>query len=182
MRNIIITKSDRIVCALSITLLTAVIVQNAVFGQKFEAASEPGTSIAENAEKLDKLFLALNTNQSSRKSGWTRKYVRPHYNGLPTPNFVANSTIANVQRMLAPVGDTATIAGGAGHRANNDTIELAQIELQRLGYEPGPIDGRLGQRTIHALRSFKSDMKLPANSNISSSVLDLLISTTRSSR
>jgi hypothetical protein len=40
-----------------------------------------------------------------------------------------------------------------------------QLALQRKGYSPGPIDGKMGRRTQAALRAFQRDHSLAVNGN-----------------
>ena len=42
----------------------------------------------------------------------------------------------------------------------NPIVEQAQKKLTELGYDPGPIDGRMGKKTVAALKSFQQDNAL----------------------
>jgi peptidoglycan hydrolase-like protein with peptidoglycan-binding domain len=46
--------------------------------------------------------------------------------------------------------------------------------LSRLRYNPGPADGRMGQRTVTAVREFQSAAGVPEEGRGSSDLLDLL--------
>jgi peptidoglycan hydrolase-like protein with peptidoglycan-binding domain len=46
-------------------------------------------------------------------------------------------------------------------RSTATVLMRAQEELRKLGYDPGPIDGRLGPRTQQALRNYQRDYNLP---------------------
>ena len=45
-------------------------------------------------------------------------------------------------------------------------VEQVQKKLTELGYDPGPIDGKIGQRTIAAIKSFQEDNALQATGEL----------------
>ncbi len=53
----------------------------------------------------------------------------------------------------------------------------AQELLAQLGYEPGPVDGQVGERTTRAVRAFQRDNGLPATGRISDDLIDALYAT-----
>lgn len=53
---------------------------------------------------------------------------------------------------------------------HDEMMEL-QSALQRFGYDPGPIDGLLGSRTLAALRAYKSATGLPVDGGVSYALL-----------
>ncbi|MCB2166023.1 MAG: peptidoglycan-binding protein [Deltaproteobacteria bacterium] len=56
-------------------------------------------------------------------------------------------------------------------------IQLAQASLKTLGYDPGPVDGQMGQKTITALRAYQTDCGLPADGVLSAGLLCYLANT-----
>jgi len=53
-------------------------------------------------------------------------------------------------------------AGGqTGSAYDQGTVQNIQAGLQRLGYDPGPADGRYGPQTESAIRRFQQDNGLP---------------------
>ncbi|MBK8175360.1 MAG: peptidoglycan-binding protein [Rhodospirillales bacterium] len=50
-------------------------------------------------------------------------------------------------------------------------IAAAQRRLASLGYDPGPVDGRLGRQTYAAIREFQRDSHLPDNGVINAALL-----------
>jgi len=56
----------------------------------------------------------------------------------------------------------------------DDQIVLVQTGLAELGYDPGPIDGVLGERTREAIRQFQRDRRLPENGVISEALFQEL--------
>ena len=59
-------------------------------------------------------------------------------------------------------------------------IAEVQGRLAALGYDPGPVDGRLGRRTREAVRKFQRDARMSANGRIDDRLLGLLESEARS--
>jgi putative peptidoglycan binding protein len=55
-----------------------------------------------------------------------------------------------------------------------DVIANAQTELQRLGYDPGAVDGTFGPRTRAAVLDFQRDNGLPVSGEIDEATLDAL--------
>lgn len=45
-------------------------------------------------------------------------------------------------------------------------VRGTQLYLSYLGFDPGPVDGKLGPRTLRALQSFQSSRGLPASSQV----------------
>ncbi len=52
-----------------------------------------------------------------------------------------------------------------------DDVKRVQESLVALGYDPGPIDGLVGPRTVSALRKFESDNGLPVRGQLSSELM-----------
>lgn len=53
-------------------------------------------------------------------------------------------------------------------------VALAQRRLAAKGYDPGPADGKLGRRTVTAIRDFQGDRGLPRDGKLSPQLLDRL--------
>jgi len=62
----------------------------------------------------------------------------------------------------------------AASAASGNSIVLAQQRLAAKGYDPGPADGKLGRRTVTAIKDFQGDRGLPRDGKLSPQVLDLL--------
>ncbi len=54
------------------------------------------------------------------------------------------------------------------------TIESVQSDLRSLGYDPGPIDGRLGRRTISAIRAYQANSGARADGRVTAGLVDSL--------
>ena len=54
-------------------------------------------------------------------------------------------------------------------------IRSVQDLLAKLGYKPGPVDGRLNQRTSRAIRKFEMDQALPESGRISGPLISRLV-------
>lgn len=62
-------------------------------------------------------------------------------------------------------GNTSGVASGTIPRTSN-LVAATQANLARLGYQPGPIDGRAGGKTSAAIRQFQQDHGLPADGKL----------------
>ncbi len=58
--------------------------------------------------------------------------------------------------------------------SENDMVALVQKLLTEKGFNPGPTDGLLGQRTIEAILSFQGEAGLPKTGRIDPTLLDAL--------
>ncbi len=54
------------------------------------------------------------------------------------------------------------------------TIESVQRDLRSLGYDPGPIDGRLGPLTVSAIRAYQANIGTMADGRITAGLVDSL--------
>jgi len=75
-----------------------------------------------------------------------------------------------------PVWRNSASAGPAPRRAGMDpaSVRDIQAELQRRGYDVGPVDGRLGPRTQTAIREFEQQNGLPVDGQPSASLRDYM--------
>ena len=72
-----------------------------------------------------------------------------------TAGAVTDSSQVNLGK---PVWRSASASGGPGGSAYDEgTVRNIQAGLQRLGYDPGPADGRFGPQTETAIRRFQQD-------------------------
>ena len=71
-----------------------------------------------------------------------------------------------------PVWQSGSSRDGSGAAAADPTIMNIQVGLQRLGYDPGPADGRLGPRTQAAIRRYEQDNGLLVDGQASSALWD----------
>ncbi len=77
------------------------------------------------------------------------------------PARVARTKTASISRVSAPAG--------------SPLIMRVQRRLKRLGYDPGPIDGRLGPSTRAAIRRFQRANNMPPTGEIEPGVMALLL-------
>lgn len=89
----------------------------------------------------------------------------PQDSGAPTPEQVA----ALVER-LSGAEDSRPGEGIAPENAGNLVAEVQRALLWR-GFDPGPVDGRLGDRTRAAVRAFQRKIGVEADGNIDLEVL-----------
>ncbi len=65
--------------------------------------------------------------------------------------------------------------------ASSDTVKKAQQELKTAGYDPGPIDGRMGTETQKAVKDFQQAKGLTVNGKLDSRTQQALASAASSS-
>jgi osmotically inducible lipoprotein OsmB len=73
------------------------------------------------------------------------------------------------------LGKPAYRGGGSG---GNATVRDIQAGLLRLGYNPGPADGRMGPKTSAAIRQYEQDNSMQVDGQPSAAVLDSIRSKT----
>ena len=77
------------------------------------------------------------------------------------PRRTTQTKTASISRISAP--------------AASPLIMRVQRKLKRLGYDPGPIDGRLGPSTRAAIRRFQRANNMPPTGEIEPGVMALLL-------
>lgn len=86
--------------------------------------------------------------------------------------------------LLAVAGPTSASGSGASgtrmeHQGRQATgpeqIREAQQQLKEAGFDPGPVDGRLGQQTQQAIREFQKDSGLPQTGKLDEPTKELLM-------
>jgi hypothetical protein len=65
----------------------------------------------------------------------------------------------------------AASAPGEALRPERSVVSELQTRLTALGYAPGKVDGRLGRRTIRAVKAFQRDHAAPPDGVLSSALL-----------
>jgi peptidoglycan hydrolase-like protein with peptidoglycan-binding domain len=72
------------------------------------------------------------------------------------------------------VPDAKTANGRPSQDMIRTYVERVQIALTFKGYDPGPVDGRLGQKTKKALKQFQADSSLTPTGNMDVATLRML--------
>lgn len=54
----------------------------------------------------------------------------------------------------------------------NEVVRRIQEDLQKLGYDPGPVDGMFGARTMTAIRAYQGDRDMAQTGGVSPSLVD----------
>jgi peptidoglycan hydrolase-like protein with peptidoglycan-binding domain len=62
-----------------------------------------------------------------------------------------------------------------GQQVGMEQIRMAQKHLKEAGFDPGPIDGQLGQKTAQAIREYQKSNGLPATGRLDEPTKDLLL-------
>ncbi len=57
---------------------------------------------------------------------------------------------------------------------NSDRVMLIQTGLAEMGYNPGPVDGRMGDQTRDAIRQFQRDRSMTVTGDITEALIDEL--------
>ncbi|NNE21953.1 MAG: peptidoglycan-binding protein [Rhizobiales bacterium] len=96
-----------------------------------------------------------------------RRY-RLALSGKPDPQFLEHL------QYLHHIHQATTATGSIAPAIDTKSVERAQRQLQKLGYDPGPIDGKAGTKTTEAIRQFQADMRLPADGQLSPALLNRL--------
>ena len=88
--------------------------------------------------------------------------------GKPDPQFLEHL------QYLHHIHQASTLTGSIAPDVDHQAVERAQRELQKLGYDPGPVDGKMGSKTTQAIRQFQADLRLPPDGKLSPELLDKL--------
>jgi hypothetical protein len=64
--------------------------------------------------------------------------------------------------------------GKQAEEASPDLIKKVQALLALVGYDAGPADGKLGLKTITAIKAFQKDANLPVDGKVTRDVLEAL--------
>jgi localization factor PodJL len=62
----------------------------------------------------------------------------------------------------------------AATAVTGDPVAIAQAMLARLGYDPGPADGKMGERTRLAIQRFQKDRGLVETGSVDDALLRAL--------
>jgi peptidoglycan hydrolase-like protein with peptidoglycan-binding domain len=101
--------------------------------------------------------------------------------GLSPDGIVGPRSVAALNAKTATT--SAALRPDDGYRANADVgrVRVLQRRLARLGFAPGPIDGRYGPLTTHAVERFQSARRLTVNGVAGAGTLRVLFTIPRRS-
>ncbi|MCP4396507.1 MAG: hypothetical protein GY801_04215 [bacterium] len=87
--------------------------------------------------------------------------------GLTVDGEPSTELLGSLQKELANV---------IQQRAANGDVTLADVQflLQQAGYDPGPVDGKMGTKTAEAITAFQTAMNLPVDEELSIELLQAL--------
>ncbi len=111
---------------------------------------------------------------------------QPDRNGKLRARYWANRAILfghpGGTTLLAAIGDpaaapapSATQPSSPAGRDSRNLVARVQQALTDLGYDPGPVDGLTGGRTISAIEAFQRSRNLPVSGEISQETLGQLV-------
>jgi peptidoglycan hydrolase-like protein with peptidoglycan-binding domain len=92
----------------------------------------------------------------------------------PAPAIAQPRTSPETPAATKPGPDTSTApaaSGTARANAGGGRIQAIQTALKDKGYDPGPVDGRMGPQTRAALRAYQKKEGLPATGNADAKTL-----------
>ena len=96
-------------------------------------------------------------------------YPAPSYTA---PLYTAPGQTSSGNRSSATTsGPAAGNAVAATRQELRDMVLRAQIALNARGYDAGPADGILGERTRSAIRTFQGDSRLPVTGRLDGDTL-----------
>ena len=98
-------------------------------------------------------------------------YQRRH--GLPETGRPDGDLIGHLQ-FMHQIRQASSVTAGVSPANDAAAVEDAQRRLQALGYDPGPIDGRIGSKTEQAIRRFQADSQLAVTGELDKEVLSIL--------
>ncbi len=102
--------------------------------------------------------------------GLTGALTKPSQVNMGDPAWKKSSTTQN-----APVTEGAPQAVAAQPSLNQAVTNL-QSQLAARGYDPGPIDGMMGERTRAAIRAYQRDRQMPVDGQVSQALVASLAS------
>lgn len=102
--------------------------------------------------------------------GLTGALTKPSQINMGDPAWKKSSTAQS-----APVTQSAPQAVAAQGNLNQAVISL-QSQLAARGYDPGPIDGVMGERTRAAIRAYQRDRQMPVDGQVSQALVASLAS------
>lgn len=88
----------------------------------------------------------------------------------PARGTAARNTAARAQQPVSAPGERIVVAP----KVPEDVVRKAQEALDRAGYQVGVADGRMGQRTVAAIKRFQADRFLPVNGQLDQTTIAAL--------
>ncbi len=103
--------------------------------------------------------------------GLTGALTKPSQINMGDPAWKKSSTAQS-----APAAQTAAAAqqAVATQPSLNQAVSNLQSQLAARGYDPGPIDGVMGERTRQAIRAYQRDRQMPVDGQVSQALVSSL--------
>lgn len=126
---------------------------------------------ADAAAKRDTLAGAMRPEQLQKARGqaelWKPEPLDPQANAsTPDPQWEPTAGKQAAASQPAPQAQT--------DPSSEQAVATVQSLLKRLGYDPGPADGKMGARTRDAVRAFQRKAGLPENGEVTTELLQKL--------
>lgn len=97
--------------------------------------------------------------------------------GLTKPDTVNLGDPVWKKFNTTPVSQTSSASGSSGSGATassapqtSNMVAATQANLARLGYRPGPVDGRMGEKTSAAIRQYQQDNGMPVSGELNGQI------------
>lgn len=100
----------------------------------------------------------------------------PHQCPLLFPDYHQLSVSCTAPSSTSPPPDTAPSPGAADRQGSSKKVRVKELQqaLAKAGYQPGPVDGRMGPKTRSGLRRFQLDKGIKGTGDIDWETLQLL--------
>ena len=98
--------------------------------------------------------------------GLTGALTKPSQVNMGDPAW-KNSATAQAAPVIQPVAAQAGL---------NQAVTNLQSQLAARGYDPGPLDGMMGERTRAAIRAYQRDRQMPVDGQVSQALVSSLAS------
>jgi photosystem II stability/assembly factor-like uncharacterized protein len=136
-----------------------------------------GYAILQDESNPNTIYLGTNLGMYrslDRGVSWStvagKKPVAPKKRAAARRGAPARRTSARAQQPASSPGERIVVAP----KAPEEVVRKAQEALDRAGYQVGVADGRIGQRTVAAIKRFQADRYLPVNGQLDQTTIAAL--------
>lgn len=124
---------------------------------------------------------SINTAVGSTVEGMARRGVDPEQGKVEQLGTASGQVFDAAAQAARPKqnadekrGDNTTFSNPGSATPANQVLQ-AQTRLTQLGYQPGPADGKLGRKTVEAVKRFQQDRGLPASATLDDATVAALL-------
>ncbi len=106
-------------------------------------------------------------------SEFAENIITPAFESLQSSGTASTEIISPPERDVTL--DNTPKAKGGKKKGSRKIIAQVQQQLLDLGYEPGPVDGKLGKGTIAAIKKFQKENNLPETGQADKATINTLL-------